>query len=330
MTEWRENHDSYLPLQAGSAQLTDFMLQNGEHLDVFLRKTKLFQNDLQCPDVTLSATQLAQLYRNTSAMTTHPDLALRLGQQLLPSNLVQYSAGLMYAPDVARALGFLEHTQALWSPLVHITSLTSVGHLHWYFSDAQGVLLDAYERNTLFVATMEALRSALCWLGQGVDGRQWRYELNSLSPALNSECQSHWLLGDVQHAAFACLTIPKAQLTQPFIHASDSLYQMTCQQIGSVPASFLGAIQSYLLEQVTDMPSLQHMADRLAMSPATLKRKLKAHRTSYQKQVDSVRALLSHHYAHVLGYSSEQIADTLCFYDVSNFRRAMKRWVIMT
>ena len=54
-------------------------------------------------------------------------------------------------------------------------------------------------------------------------------------------------------------------------------------------ASLLDCLQRWLLRHVREAPSLERAAAAFAMSPATFKRKLSKHATSYQQQHDQVR-----------------------------------------
>ena len=75
-----------------------------------------------------------------------------------------------------------------------------------------------------------------------------------------------------------------------------------------------------------EAPSLERAAAAFAMSPATFKRKLSKHATSYQQQHDQVRLQVALYLYQVKGYSNDQVASHLHFHDATNFRRSFKRW----
>ena len=325
---WCESHEATVALQAGVLQMGDVALQRAIPMDVLLNKTKLFATDLQNPSTLLSAKQLAQLFRNASFLLSRPDLPLVIGQQLLPISLQHFGLGVMHAANVAQALDYLLKAQSLWSPLLHVTALKHEGHLSLYWSDA-GAHLDPEEFTLAVLMEMEALRSILFWLGADLHASEWTFELKRLSTNILSECQSRWAASPVKtDCERFVLTLPKTLLHEPLKQASSSLFHVSEQQVAQLPLSFLGFIQQRLLQEIREMPSLETLAEEMAISPATLKRKLKAHGTSYQKQMDQARSLMSYHYSHKLGYSTERVAESLNFYDTSNFRRAMKRWIL--
>lgn len=328
MKRWCEQHDTLVPLQAGALQLADLAAQQACPMDILLRKTKLFAEDLQCPSTQLSPAQLAQLYRNASVLISRADLPLLLGQQLLPSGLQQHGIGLVYATTVEQALNYLLESQSLWSPLVCLQGLPSSHHWHLYFCDG-GADLDPLEFRLAVISVMEALRAVLLWLGPTLDDRLWQFELCAMAEAELAECQSRWARSKlIRNSSRWCVSLPKSILAQPLPQASMSLFEFSQQQVAAVPIGFIGFIQRRLLQDVRHMPSLEGLADEMGISPATLKRKFKSHGSSYQKQVDQVRCLISDHYQQKMGYDTEQVAQLLNFYDTSNLRRAMKRWIL--
>lgn len=319
-----------MPLYVGVLQLADFVKDQSGHPDVLLRKTKLFDEDLSCPTTLLSAEHVAQIYRNAWGLLSQQDLPLMLGQQLLPSSLAQLSTGLIHAPTMQHALDFLLLTQSHWSPLLQLSVFSSVQSLHLYFQDRSGAALSPAEVGSISISLMEALRTFMGWFGDPNTISEWQYTVAGVSETEWFECQNRWLGSDIIAGAIPCISFPKTHLSQSLSQGVASVYHLSYEQALTLPASFLGLIQSRLLSQIKQVPTLHEMAEQLALSPATFKRKLKAHHTSYQKQVDLVRQLVSHHYSTQLSYSDEQIADLLCFYDRSNFRRAMKRWMFVS
>ena len=76
--------------------------------------------------------------------------------------------------------------------------------------------------------------------------------------------------------------------------------------------------------------TLEQLATKLAMSSATLKRKLAAHGTSYQQLRDLHRQQVAVFQLTEQGKCNEEVARSLHFSDITNFRRAVKRWTGLT
>lgn len=75
-----------------------------------------------------------------------------------------------------------------------------------------------------------------------------------------------------------------------------------------------------------DWPLLQDIAAELHVAPTTLRRRLEAEGTSYQKLKDDLRRDAAVHHLCTTQASVTEIAGLLCFQDASAFRRAFKNW----
>jgi len=75
-----------------------------------------------------------------------------------------------------------------------------------------------------------------------------------------------------------------------------------------------------------DWPLLQQVAAELRVTPTTLRRRLEAEGTSYQKLKDDLRRDAAVHYLCTTRISVAEVAGLLCFQDASAFRRAFKSW----
>ena len=75
-----------------------------------------------------------------------------------------------------------------------------------------------------------------------------------------------------------------------------------------------------------DWPVLEQIADEFRITPTTLRRRLEAEGTSYQKLKDDLRRDAAVHYLCTTQKSVPEVASLLCFQDTSAFRRAFKNW----
>lgn len=73
-------------------------------------------------------------------------------------------------------------------------------------------------------------------------------------------------------------------------------------------------------------PGLEQVADKLNLTPQTLRRRLKDEGTSFQDIKDNLRRDLAIHYLNTSLLSVEEIAEKLGFAETSNFHRAFKKW----
>jgi AraC-like DNA-binding protein len=81
-----------------------------------------------------------------------------------------------------------------------------------------------------------------------------------------------------------------------------------------------------LLEKQNGFPSLQATARLLHMTPRTLHRRLVDEGSSFREILESVRHTLAVAHLRAGKFSIEEVAYVLGYSDLSNFRRAFKRW----
>jgi AraC-like DNA-binding protein len=90
--------------------------------------------------------------------------------------------------------------------------------------------------------------------------------------------------------------------------------------------SLSARVRRLLLEKQNGFPSLQVTARLCHLTARTLHRRLEDEGTSYRELLEDVRHTLAVEYLRAGRFSIEEIAYTLGYNDVANFRRAFKRW----
>lgn len=90
--------------------------------------------------------------------------------------------------------------------------------------------------------------------------------------------------------------------------------------------TLVSQIRAQVTSTLANGLSLEQCADRLAISPRTLRRKLQQRGLTYQKIVDEVRASLAQSYLQNTRLPVETIAERLGFNEPTSFSRAFKRW----
>ena len=89
-------------------------------------------------------------------------------------------------------------------------------------------------------------------------------------------------------------------------------------------------IKEACLNSMGDLPRAEQMAQRLHLSPRTLHRRLVEAGTSYQAIIDGLRERLAIEFLERTDLSVDEIAERSGFSDVSNFRKAFKKWTGQT
>lgn len=99
------------------------------------------------------------------------------------------------------------------------------------------------------------------------------------------------------------------------------------QQVNS--RSLIAMIRQMLLANELQTPSMELVADRLDLTPRTLRRHLKEQGTNFQTILDEVRRDLALELLKETRLTVDEIAEKLNYADTANFRNAFKRWVGM-
>ena len=126
--------------------------------------------------------------------------------------------------------------------------------------------------------------------------------------------------------------MPAEQLASPCLTADPAMHRNAirdCEhQLKQLEKGgpFSQQVSLVLLDCQGEFPSLEIMAEKFAMSPRTLIRKLKAEDTRYQQLLDDVRSELAAWWLTETQLPIERIAEKLGYQDTSNFSRTFRRW----
>jgi AraC-like DNA-binding protein len=103
----------------------------------------------------------------------------------------------------------------------------------------------------------------------------------------------------------------------------------TCEGlIGAVEygGGLAGQVARLIMESPAPVTTMDWVADRLAMTPRTLRRRLAEQGTTFSAISDQVRSELAKKYLEAGGFSVADIGDLLGFSDTKNFRMFFRRW----
>ncbi len=103
--------------------------------------------------------------------------------------------------------------------------------------------------------------------------------------------------------------------------------QQNTQQPQAKHMYLVSEINQILTTSIGDHPNFDMVASAFQISGRTLRRQLAEAGTSYQKLVDEFRSQFAIQCLNETRMSTDDIAETLGFSDVANFRHAFKRWL---
>lgn len=129
-----------------------------------------------------------------------------------------------------------------------------------------------------------------------------------------------------------CLAIDAKYLDLPLVLSASEiggLLEAQCAQLLGAASSCTSvgtAIKRHLILNPGNYPTLTEMSATMAVSPASLKRKLKAEGETYQGILDSIRKDLAISFLSQTRLSAKEVSYRVGFSNVHNFRRAFKAW----
>lgn len=319
-----ENDDRFIPVHQQPACLIDLALARDVDSHRLLRGTGLFLEHLDGVRL-ISPQQFLRLFDNALHQIGADDTSFQFGHRLLPGHYGGLSTALAHAQHFAEALDLLLNYRSQLSPLLAPRLHLDERHVCLYWLDVCGV---GSLRPQLVETCMTAV-SAMCrW--QSGERWPWQFLFSHAAPTYREQYQAH--LGEALY--FDCqvdaMVLPRAFFLKPWPRASHTVAALARrqaeQQRFAANTSLVEQVFQQLLDEVRTGSSLDAIAIRLGISPATCKRKLKAHGWSFQALHDAVRKHVALYLYWGRGYGSEAVAGHLGFHDRTNFRRSFKRW----
>lgn len=305
--------------------LIDMALSRGVEEYKLLRGTGIFREDIANKKLLLSPQQCFQLINNIQKHSN--ELSFLLGHQIFSSPDNAVTAALTNAVNLQAAIDILIDHQMQLMPLLNLRTCYEQDRLVIYWQDACGAD-DAMP--FLLELMFTALSSVSRW--QSGENFPWQFYFTHNKPAYIEQYEVH-LNNKVQFSSQAnAMTITREYLHSPWkkscptilanaLNTADAHKQTILFQRG-----FLSELYNYLHHNIQHNPNLEQTSDAFGMSSASLKRKLKKHHSHFQEQYDLVRKDLALYWLNQAGWSKEQVARRLHFYDVANLRRAFKKW----
>ncbi|EWH09339.1 AraC family transcriptional regulator [Catenovulum agarivorans DS-2] len=319
-----------LPLQHLPTSIIDLALSRGVYPEKILRGSGIFLQDLTAEGAAgkqlTSPEQVIKLLDKTKQYITGYDSSFLLGQRLLPGQYGAFSQALQHATNLAELLKVFAHYQSLINPFIGCELRTSQQQLHLYFYDAIGLTEEQYIY--LLEVVLTALTSCIKYLTNSKIKMHYQFKHNR--PRYIQEYEENLGFNLAFDQLADVVSIDKTKLKQNFRFTSPIKQQLAMQQLAqtSVAQPFLQQIRNMIRKNRS--LTLEELALRLDMSPASLKRKLKQHKTRFLAIQDQQQKEKVIHWLRYQSYTNEQLANKLGFNDLANFRRAFKRWFNMT
>jgi AraC-like DNA-binding protein len=312
-------------------QIAEQVRSLGADVALWLGESGLTEAQLADASLTIPYAVFEGLLVGALRVTGEPALGLLVGERLLASahGMLGYAA--MSSGTIRQAIDVVERYARLRISLLAVTHEEHPGEVRACYRPTQPIA--AIERPLLEAVVLSTLRM-----------------LNAISMGACTVRHVSFTFAAPDYAAlardlFGCevrygqswtgFAIPPEALDVPLRLADPEAFAeaaRVCQrELDKLTAneSLAARVRRLLLEQKSGFPSLQVTARLFGMAPRTLHRRLIDEGTSYRDLLEEVRHALAVEHLKSGRFAIEEIAWTLGYSDLANFRRAFKRWESM-
>jgi len=293
-----------------------------------LANTELSEADLGEPYNLISEEQARMYYLNLVRLADRDGVGLEIGWLTALSDMGPHGMALMTARTVGEALQKTWELRDNYNLLLDWQyAVTDTQLIHSVRSDESDIQLRTFliERG---LATLQAHAEELI----GSKAKPLRVLFDYKSP-INFEQYKEM---------FRCPLRFSQEQTQ--IHYPMTWIAMPIETHDAQAGEVLGALRTSLHEKLSsrgdivhdvkmalrrnpgEFPSVERIAEGLAMSSRTLRRKLGQHNVRYQDLLDDERQRVAEDFLLNTTMTIQQIADQCGFNDAQNFSQAFRRW----
>lgn len=329
---WNEADSKTLFTQNQAACLIDIVLIQSGVADIkrqshrLLAGTGIFYEDLKNLNSQLSAIQYDKLIENCQGFYKHNDLGFLFGNRIWSKSNLNTHTLLQGCNNLREVLLRLESCSAQLTPMLRPALQFNSDYSYLYWNNGFG------SQNSRFLAIANAAALAALFK-RGITGDpKCQYHFSQPSP--KEVEQYHFYLGQ-ENVFFSAhddyIKIPAQHLALPFDNTEitqgigkHQLFRTDNKEFTLSP--IMHVIHQYIFDNIDSVITLESCSEHFQLSPATLKRKLKKHHSSFQVLLDQIRLRESTRLLRDEQWSNDQVAQHLNFSDSNNFRRAFKRW----
>ena len=326
-----ERNDKVINARFVLLTLIDIAQQRRCSPDKLLKGTALFYPECLDENVRVSQQQVVQLVKNAKKLLKQDDLSFQLGRRMFPANLGQLGNALLHCRNLSAMLRICRLHQADIFPWLYVSTQFDETYCYLHFNPAISIEFHEFHVFLFEMVTSAIVRALKMRMSQwpALDIQFPYAEPNYIEQyQVNLPCQYRFVsamgLQPLQ------IKFEKSLLATSFTEYSNYLSRFYRHQVEKSDSCY-GLIQS-VLQRIKKQPqlTLEQLACSLNMSSATLKRKLAFHHTSFQQLRDIHRQQIAVFQLTEQQKCNEDVAHSLNFSDITNFRRAVKRWTGLT
>jgi AraC-like DNA-binding protein len=288
---------------------------------------------LEDPDSRMSFAKLVTLYQKAAELTGDDNFGLHIGESvdLSAFDVVGYCA--LNSSTLGAAFARVARYHSIWTDGALFTLESENETSAIVYSYVETSIPERRQDTEMTLATV----TTLCRNLATPDFGPTVVEFQHAAPADISE---HLRLFDCPvkfNAPANRLSFPSTFLSLPIARADASLCALLDRHAEELLVKY--PPRDSLIDQVRNViaeefrggeASLEHVADRLGLTPRTLQRKLQELGTSYNDVLDQLRRQLAMRYLREPRMAICEVAYLLGFSESSSFHRAFKRWTGLT
>jgi AraC-like DNA-binding protein len=309
-------------------QIAEQIRNMGADVKHWLARSQLSELQLNDPALTISYSVFERLLGDALTLTGEPALGLLVGERLLASThgIVGYAA--VNSSTVRQAIELIERYSRLRTSFLSISHEVHPNEVRLVFTETHPL---GEVRRSLLEAIGLSIKNVLDAISLGAC--PVRYVAFPFEAPEYAALAREMFRCEVRYGqAWSGGALPSDALDVPLRMADEAAFQQAAQmcqrELEKLTGSeSLGAqIRRMLLEKQHAFPSLTVTARLFHVTPRTLHRRLLEEGTSYKELLEDVRHMLAIEHLKAGQRSIEEIAYTLGYSDLANFRRAFKRW----
>lgn len=286
---------------------------------------------LHAPGTLVSITQLLQACRTALRLSKDPHLPYVIGSSIHVSTYGMYGYAILCSTDFRRTMQFASGYHALAAPLGRITFSETDSDAGWTFDPIVHEATDA----RLYRFLVELQIGIFISLHRDVMG-------SSFTP---SEIRLAYRKPDdfsITEDLVGCpvrfggpangMSFDRSWLDARPQFGNRTTYaavEALCNDLISdlsLRIGVAGKVRTLLLQNIAHPPTLEAIAETLGTTTRTLRRQLQRQDTSFRELLDDMRSQVAMKYLRETAMTNEDIAFSLGFSDVTNFRHAFRRW----
>lgn len=313
--------DKYLPLELYAATVVDVCIAREVNINKLLRGTGIFKTDI-IKGEHASPSQILRLFSNAEALTPGYDCAFQIGRRLAANQQSTVMQALHYSRSFEEAMRLVRLFENICSPFIAARFIKQNGSGYWLLKQKLGL-------GKLEQFVIEIFCTALVSLSQHIIGHRIKFHFGFQwqKPRQIQEYEENLGYRTYFEQPANIIAVEWSLLVKSNLNRNDLLKRHAIHKANELMMGKLSLLE-HVRHLIADAPMspLPQIAEQLKTSPATLKRKLKEHGSSFTQLQDEVRKHQAIYYMILQGLNNEQSAQLMDISDSTNFRRSIKRW----